>query len=812
MRRPLAVFVAGWIAGIISASELSGDWRLWAGASVLLGAVGWLEHVYIRRLLSLSLFLMGLFAGGAHLAWTEEGNRSAIAEVVPAGSGEVRAFVTGRIDSAPEVDGDRLRFTLAVRSLAAEGADPVRIPGEKVATRVTLRSDREQALVRKWKRGTELAAPVVLELPSSARNPGGFDYRLYLYRQGIHWTARIDGLSQVTVMRGPSPNLRTVIDDLRRDLGERVEALYPEEIAGLIRGMILGEREAVPPDAEEDFALLGLAHLLAISGLHVGVFVGAVYGLLKGIGLTREKAAGLVILLLPLIVLLTGAGAPVIRAAIMAGLALLAVILRRWKDGLTFLAVAAWALLIWNPYQLFQPGFQLSFVVTLALLVAVGPVSRIMPFPWRWLNQLVAVTLVAQLASFPLLIFHFYEFSVLSWVANLVAVPVVSLWVIPLSMAALALGAVHEGLASIPAMLSSAGLSALLKGLGPLARWNRLHPAWPPPPTWWLAAYVAVCFQGLIAWTGDVPRRKVHRIAFAFLMGGLIAFAWSPDVWAREKELRITFLDVGQGDSAVIETPGGQVILVDGGGVLPYPRESWQRRRKESDSGRDVVVPYLKYRGIRSIDYLVITHGDADHVGGLAAVAERFPVRRVIRSPREPAEMERRLLRLLRDRGAKVYAASRGSGWSLEPEISWQFLHPEPVVPPGEQTNDDSVVFLLSAYGRSVLMTGDIEERAEREIAAAWDLPSVDWLKVAHHGSRTSTHPAWLKEVDPVHAVISVGEKNRFGHPAPEVIRRLEEQNAAIWRTDRHGAVTVRIAPSGRMRVETMLDAGEDSG
>ncbi len=374
MRRPLAVFVAGWIAGIISASELSGDWRLWAGASVLLGAVGWLEHVYIRRLLSLSLFLMGLFAGGAHLAWTEEGNRSAIAEVVPAGSGEVRAFVTGRIDSAPEVDGDRLRFTLAVRSLAAEGADPVRIPGEKVATRVTLRSDREQALVRKWKRGTELAAPVVLELPSSARNPGGFDYRLYLYRQGIHWTARIDGLSQVTVMRGPSPNLRTVIDDLRRDLGERVEALYPEEIAGLIRGMILGEREAVPPDAEEDFALLGLAHLLAISGLHVGVFVGAVYGLLKGIGLTREKAAGLVILLLPLIVLLTGAGAPVIRAAIMAGLALLAVILRRWKDGLTFLAVAAWALLIWNPYQLFQPGFQLSFVVTLALLVAVGPV------------------------------------------------------------------------------------------------------------------------------------------------------------------------------------------------------------------------------------------------------------------------------------------------------------------------------------------------------------------------------------------------------------------------------------------------------
>ena len=313
----------------------------------------------------------------------------------------------------------------------------------------------------------------------------------------------------------------------------------------------------------------------------------------------------------------------------------------------------------------------------------------------------------------------------------------------------------------------------------------------PPPPTWWLAAYAAVCFQGLIAWTGDVPRRKVHRIAFAFLMGGLIAFAWSPDVWAREKELRITFLDVGQGDSAVIETPGGQVILVDGGGVLPYPRESWQRRRKESDSGRDVVVPYLKYRGIRSIDYLVITHGDADHVGGLAAVAERFPVRRVIRSPPGAG-----------GDGAAAPAVAEGSRSEGVRGLAGKRLVPGArdflAVPPpgaggsaGEQTNDDSVVFLLSAYGRSVLMTGDIEERAEREIAAAWDLPSVDWLKVAHHGSRTSTHPAWLKEVDPVHAVISVGEKNRFGHPAPEVIRRLEEQNAAIWRTDRRGAVTV---------------------
>lgn len=813
VRRPLVVFVSGWIFGIALAAKTSGDWRLWAGASVFMAAAGWLEHRYFRRLLPLFLFFVGFFAGGAHLSWTEEGNRSAIAEAVPADAGEVRAQVGGRIASAPEVDGDRLRFTLEVRFLAFEGQRPLSIPGERVAARVTLRSAREQELARKWKRGMELSASAILERPSPARNPGGFDYRRYLYMQGIHWTARIDGLSRVQAVSDASLDLRADIDDLRRWLGERLEALYPEEIAGLVRGMILGEREAVPPDAEADFALLGLAHLLAISGLHVGVFVGAIYGLLKGIGLTREKAAGTVLLLLPLVALLTGAGAPVVRAAIMAGLALLAVILRRFRDGLTFLAVAAWALLAWNPYQLFQPGFQLSFAVTLALLVAAGPVSRIMPFPWAWLNQLAAVTLVAQLASFPLIIYHFYEFSFLSWAVNLAAVPVVSLLVIPLAMLALALGAVHEGLAFFPAFLSSSVLSALLRGTDFLARWNGAHPAWAPPPVWWLAAYAAVCFQGLFAWTGEVRRRALHRTAFLLLMLGLVAFAWSPEALAREREVRIAFLDVGQGDCAVIETPGGQVILVDGGGTLPVPRQDWQRRRKEHDTGRDVVIPYLKYRGIRRIDYLVITHGDADHVGGLAAVVERFPVRRVIRNPHPPgSEVERRLMRLLADRGAEVYTAPRGSGGSLEPGVAWQFLHPGREVSTGEATNDDSVVFLLYAYGRTVLMTGDIEERAEREIAAAWDLPPVDWLKVAHHGSRTSTHPAWLKETRPAHAVISVGENNRFGHPAPEVLQRLKEQGTRVWRTDRHGAVTVRIDSSGRMRVETMLASGKEKG
>ncbi|MDN4594765.1 ComEC/Rec2 family competence protein [Polycladomyces subterraneus] len=301
----------------------------------------------------------------------------------------------------------------------------------------------------------------------------------------------------------------------------------------------------------------------------------------------------------------------------------------------------------------------------------------------------------------------------------------------------------------------------------------------------------------MYAWTGNALHPHRHRWCSAVLLTGLICYSYHP--FHGETEARIIFLDVGQGDCAVIETPRGQVIVVDGGGMVSFPQKSWQRRQHPYDVGEKTLVPYLRYRGIRHIDYLIMTHGDTDHIGGLQKVVEQFPVRLVLRNPHPPrTATERKLMRTLIEHGARITAPSPGTAWTLEPGVTWQFLHPDPAhLSTDGRTNSDSIVFLLQIQHFRLLMTGDIEQEAEADIVGKWRFPPVDVLKVAHHGSRTSTGESWLAHVRPGFAVISVGRHNRFGHPAPEVIRRLQSHRIHVWRTDRDGAVTIRIRPAG---------------
>lgn len=784
----------GWIIGIVVAKEISFPWWIWVGLAALITLVGGVIYYWWYRYLAVTLLMIGVTLAAAHFTWVEEANHSVITQV----AGEEKKLmgrIGGRIQSAPIVDGNRLQMIFRVHQLQI-GRNTI-FPKEEIVLQVRILSEEEQQMAHQLQRGMKLQFMGELELPSSARNPGAFDYQAYLYRQGIHWIAKVEGVRKLQVADGETSHWRAPIDHLRRYLGQRLGEIYPQETAGLMQAMLLGDRGPVPAEVEQDFTLLGLIHLLAISGLHVGVFIACLYGVLKRIGLTREKAAGIVILFLPGYVLLTGAGPPVIRAGVMAGLGLLAVIIRRWRDGLSFLAVAALLLLWWNPYLLFEPGFQLSFLITYALLVGVSPLSRLFPFPWERFNQLLAVTLVAQLASFPIIITHFHEYSLLSWAVNLLLVPVVSGIVIPFGLAALVLGLIHSGLAAIPAMISSSFLSGTIYIAEEVATWYQWHRSWAPPGGWWLVGYAVLCFYLFIAWTGDIIFSRVQRGLSLLLLASLIVFASFPA--STKGEVRVTFLDVGQGDAAVIETPRGQVIVVDGGGQPFFPREPWEQRRKESDIGEQVLVPYLKCRGIQEIDYVVMTHGDADHIEGLQALAKRFPIRYVIRNEHPPGTaLEEEIMEQLWKNGAQIYTVSAGRSWSLEPDVSWHFLNPiEGTRGAANSSNNSSVVFLLRAFDQTLLMTGDIEEEVEERLAAEWDAPPVNVLKVAHHGSRTSSSEKWLDRIQPQVAVISAGRNNRFGHPSPEVLERLTERGIKIFRTDHQGAITLQMSRRG---------------
>lgn len=792
----------GWLAGSMISYWLWKSWVGYIGLSVLVMVIGGWFFYYYRKGLMLTLFLIGLFLGAARLAYVDQHNHSLISSYCSETCGGV---VTGRVVTQPKLDGDRLLFDLDVNHLSNEKIQR-HFSNERIRVIAKLRNEEEWKKAQALQRYDSIQISMVLEQPSPPRNPGAFHYQQYLFRQQIHWIGKIDGWKPI-VQAPDSFHFRTWLDRLQVELSQKIDTLFSEKHAGLMKGMLLGQREQVDEEVEENYQLLGIVHILSISGLHVGVLVGCLYVALKWIGLTREKAALVTLCVLPIYALLVGAGVPVIRASIMGGLALLAVYLNKWKDMTSFLAISLLMQLLWNPYQWLEVGFQLSYLVTVALIIGVESLTDRLPGRWDWLRSTIAVTLIAQAVSFPVLIWHFQQFSFLSWLANLLFVPVLSLLVLPIGMGSLFLSAINQVLAGWLAQCVSLLLDGIAEGIELFMMWKWAHTTWVPPSLLWILLYTGVLIYVWVVWVQAKFSDQKHRLLSSGLLVALLVCAHQAHLWGRE-ETRITFLDVGQGDAIIIETKEGKVILVDGGGSISYAKEKWQHRSQSYEVGKKVLVPYLAYRGIREIDQLILTHGDADHIGGLLAVVERFPIKQVIRNPHPPrSPLEVLLVKALKEEGVPMGTIPPGRGWQLEPGISWQFLHPnsKQLLSDGKQTNEDSVVVLLQVYGVKFLLTGDIEKKAEQYLLTHWDLPTVDVLKVAHHGSRTSTHEPWLQITQPKHAVISVGKQNRFGHPTLDVLQRLEQHQVHVWRTDQQGAISIRVDVTGKYLIETMI-------
>lgn len=725
------------------------------------------------------------------MTWTDEHNRSVWPDDH---SVEWRGVLIGKIHSPVTIDGNRVQFTLQSNTWLSSG-QVVSTGKEKVLVRLYVNTVEERDAARKWRRGDQLRFSAQLVPPPGVRNPGGFDYRRYLYRERVHWIAEPTSFQAIETV-GKTYDPLAAVDQLRDYLTARVATVYGEPGAGLVRGMILGERKAVDVTIERQFTALGLIHLLAISGLHVGIVSALIYGGLAWLGVTREKAAWITLFCLPIYAVLTGANPPVVRAAIVGGLVLLAAIYRQWKDSVHFIALAAALMLMWDPYLLFSASFQLSFIITLGIVIGVPALSTRIPFGPRAFRQVVATTLVAEMCSFPLIIYYFNEYSLLSGLANFIVVPIASGIVIPLAFITVVLAALAIPLATLPAAVNRFVIDGVLTITEKLAAWDPFHFPWATPSLLWIGLYF-VSLYGLFFYN------RFHRagVLSVFLLLVVIAYYPFPS-WNRP--LTVTFLDVGQGDAIVIETPKGQTVIVDAGGQPYFPQEPWQVRRQPFNAGEDVVLPYLYHRGIRKIDYLVMTHGDADHMGGMQAVVEAVPVKAFLRGPdtAEPSQLEINLLTAVKAKGIPVYRADTGHGWELEPGLYWQFVQPHPENTSTEDRNAQSLIVRVVYEGRSLLLTGDADQTAEAAMLKAWDIPRVDVLKAGHHGSNTSTGEQLLKAIQPQSVVLSVGANNRYNHPHPDVMERLRQANTAVYRTDEQGAIVVRIFAGGRMTIE----------
>lgn len=755
MERPLLWMAAAWAAGcglgvgvgvsaapLLALAVVCGGLALASGPFLAAAALG-----------------AGTIAAGAAAAAVERTvhERASLAGWLTPAHG-APLLVEGRLGQDAGLLDGRTQLVLDVVSVSDAGQPRsldgrVRVTvGGEASIPVALEGDR----VRVW---------TTLRAPRGFATPGARDTESEARREGVVAFGYCKSGRLMEVDASSRQPLAEVREAARRTL-ERFVGRGPEE--GVVRAMLLGDRAGLDRETLERFRASGTYHVLALSGAQVALVASLLGFALRRMGLVPVASGPAIALALFAYACLVGADPPVMRAAVMASVLVLGLGLELDGEAANLLGLAAILLLLWRPSDVADPGFQLSFVATLGLIVIAPPLRSLLPrLPFR-LELALAASAAAQLALAPLLVVHFHRLAPAALILNLAAVP--------LATAVLLLGAALAVLAPIvPAsgpllgVLAFAAARALLWTSQLAGTWRALDSRAPDP--WFVA--LLVHGAGLVL----LVRRRTRAGALLSMIG-IALLAWGGPTAAGDGRLEVSVLDVGQGDAIVLRSPSGRHAVVDAGG-------SFDGR---FDIGEAVVAPFLWRRGVREIDLLVLTHAHPDHVGGAPRLVRSFRVGEVWEGPaprhdRGYAELDR----ALHDAGVARRTVMRGA------VLDWDGVRievvgpPPPVRAPRVTRNDDSVVLRVGFGEARFLLTGDVEAAGE----AALDPGDVSLLKVAHHGSRTSSSAGLLAAARPALAVISAGLRNTFGHPSPEALDRLRAAGARVFRTDQDGTVTI---------------------
>ena len=619
-----------------------------------------------------------------------------------------------------------------------------------------------------WVRGAGAAAP--------SRWPGD------PYHSGF---VALDTVLRVDAVRpGRHPLL-----SLRGSLQARLGRLYPRHFS-LAEALLLGRRERMESDVRDRFARAGLVHLLAISGAHVGLFAAMVLLMAAALRVPRARATWVTILLVTLYLGVIGAPASAVRAGIMLSLALVARLLQRPSSAFPIIAAAAMVMVALTPEVVLDPGFQLSFAGVLALIAsrkapvaALGPVSA---HPvGRWVADALVVSAVAFLFTAPITAHHFGVVAPISILANLPAVPLTSLALIAIVLSCV-VDPVSPAVAGLIADGGSVAIDAVDRVVGfaaavPFGSVGMARPDW----TLW----VLMAFAALLAARATLGMRTAVRWVTVGALPLAALLARGSAVAAPAEPLEIHFIDVGQGDAVAIRTPAGRWLLMDAGA-----------RTQGSDAGERRVLPFLRAHRADRLTALILTHPDADHIGGAPAVLRGIPVDRVIEPGLAVGKgIYLELLDVVEERQIQWMAARTGRSLHVD-GVELRFLWPDSLALAGApEANDVSTVVMLRYGAFRALFTGDAPAEVETLLVERQGSAlRAAVLKAGHHGSATSTSEELLSAARPALIVVSAGRRNRYGHPAPEVLRRIRSHGIEIARTDLQGTISLRVrGPSG---------------
>jgi competence protein ComEC len=736
----MIIAAISFLTGIMLVQQLPDMTR--AGSLVLLIPV--FGFTLWRRYWAVAFILLGIFWGTGFAL-------SRLHDRLPRTLEGTDLKITGRIASLPDIEDKNLRFDFAITEAAPEFPSLIRL--------TWYRPDRPVKAGQTW------TLTVKLKRPHGTVNPGGFDYERWLFTAGIGATGYVRANPPPALIREAAD---TDAAGLRQMIADRLNGLLTGSPSlALLRALTIGDGSQITQAQWDIFRKTGTTHLIVISGSHIGLIAGFVYFLtLKGwawTGLLRwpppRMAAIAALTAAVFYAFLSGFAVPTQRALIMLVIAMAALIGQRASRPFTTLAAALLGVLIIDPLAVLSTGFWLSFFAAGLILFAVaGRLAKPNPF-----GAAVKLHGVTSLGLAPFLLFFFQQVSFIAPFANLLAVPVISLAVLPLALLGLLLLPLSPTLASLsllPADYVLRGLMWLLELMAQIPAATLSHSA---PPYWALLTAIPGAFW-LLAPFGTPSR----------WLGGLMLLPLIFTAADRPApgEIRMALLDVGQGLAIGVQTAGHWLVYDTGA-----------QFSAESDMGRNVVLPYLHSQGANKIDTLIVSHGDNDHIGGARSILRALPVARLLTSaPQGLAEYAPALCKA-------------GQGWRWD-EVDFSMLAPERLDPATD--NNNSCVLKIRSENGVILLTGDIEAVAESRLVGRYGAAlRADILVAPHHGSKTSSTQAFLETVKPRYVLIPAGYRNQFGHPHPDVLARYENIAAKWLKSADSGAILADLSKHG---------------
>ncbi len=681
-----------------------------------------------------------------------------LSERLPDNNENVDVIVEGYIINLPQQQQNRLSFDFAVRQPSRQFPKKIHLnwyhPTQKIGA------------------GQSWRLTVKLKQAYGRMNPGGFDYEAWLFANGVAASGYVR-TKPAPQLLDASQGLAQTFAGWRQSIADGLDAALPDgEQLGIIKALTIGSQSNISPKQWDVFRITGTTHLIVISGSHISLIAGMVFILVRKtwarlaiLSISPQSAAAMVAWLSALFYAgLAGYSIPTLRAVVMLTVVLAALVRQRNTSAFQILLLALLAVLLFDPLAVLSVGFWLSFAaVALLIYISTGRLGG--RGYWR---ETTMAQLTSTIGLAPLLIVFFQQVSLISPLANWLAVPIIGIVVTPLALLAIILLAFWPWAATQLLYLCDETLQGMVWLLSKMAELPLASVVCLPPP--WYALLTAMIGALFLLAPRGVPAKFLSGCLFLPLIFVNIDKPQTASAW-------LTVLDVGQGLAAVVQT-NQHTLIFDTGGKFS----------EDADMGDSVVIPFLRWQGLQNVDTLVISHGDNDHSGGAASILAEMPVNNILSSTAEWIE---------KPGGNRCQA---GQTWIWD-QVKFTILSP-PVTAFAKE-NDNSCVLQIEAGADRFLLTGDIEHNAETWLTEQYAGQLHSTVLIApHHGSKTSSTPDFLQQVSPELIVIPAGRLNRFGFPHPEVLARYQQIHSQWLNTAEQGAITIR-GGSAELRITT---------